>query len=59
MTADQIADQYGLSLSQVYAALAYYHDNREEIDQSIRADEQFAAELKGRTTSELSGKSGG
>jgi uncharacterized protein (DUF433 family) len=46
MTADQIADEYGLSLAEVYAGLAFYYDNREEIDESIRADEQFVEELR-------------
>ena len=29
---DQIATEYNLQISDVYAALAYYHDHREEID---------------------------
>jgi uncharacterized protein (DUF433 family) len=44
---DQIvADFPQLSLADVYAALAYYHDHREEIDQQIREDDQFVAEMK-------------
>ena len=36
---EEIADQYGnLSLGQVYAALAYYYVNRDEIDAEL-ADE--------------------
>jgi hypothetical protein len=46
ISADAIADEYGLTLSQVYAGLAYYYDNRAEMDESIRADEDFVAELK-------------
>ena len=38
---DQIASDYNLSLADVYAALAYYHDHREEMDKSIRDDEEF------------------
>lgn len=39
-TPEEIADQYGhLSLAQVYAALAYYHANQDEIDREL-ADEQ-------------------
>jgi uncharacterized protein (DUF433 family) len=35
-TPEEIADQYGhLSLAQVYAALAYYHANREEIEADL------------------------
>jgi uncharacterized protein (DUF433 family) len=41
-SADEIvADFPQLSLSDVYAALAYYHDHREQIDQDIREDEDF------------------
>ena len=32
LSADEIATEYGLSLADVYAALAYYYDHREEID---------------------------
>jgi len=33
MTAEEIASEFeGLSLAQVYAALTYYHSNREEIE---------------------------
>lgn len=36
---DEIASEFGhLSYAQVYAALAYYHANREEIDAAITAD---------------------
>src|SRR5436309_4108173 len=35
-TPEQIVDQFGhLSLAQVYAALAYYHANRDEIDSDL------------------------
>jgi len=44
---DQIvADFPQLSLADVYAALAYYHDHREEIDQQVREDDEFVAQLK-------------
>jgi uncharacterized protein (DUF433 family) len=46
---DQIvADFPQLSLADVYAALAYYHDHREEIDRQIREDDQFVAEMNAR-----------
>jgi uncharacterized protein (DUF433 family) len=35
-----------LSLAQVYAALAYYHANREEIDADIAAEEAEARRLE-------------
>jgi uncharacterized protein (DUF433 family) len=37
-----------LTLSDVHAALAYYFENRETIDNSIREDEQFAAEMRAK-----------
>ena len=46
-SADQIvADFPQLSLADVYAALAYYHDHREETDRQIREDDQFVAQMK-------------
>ncbi len=39
---DQIVAEFPqISLADVYAALAYYHDHREEIDRQIREDDQF------------------
>ena len=38
-----------LTLAQVYAALAYYFDHREEVLDEIRQDEQFVALMKART----------
>jgi uncharacterized protein (DUF433 family) len=42
LTPEQIADQFGhLSLAQVYAALTYYHANREEIETDLEEDERL------------------
>ncbi|MEH2063231.1 MAG: DUF433 domain-containing protein [Nostoc sp.] len=39
-SAEEIADQIShLTLAQVYAALAYYHANRDQIDADIAAEE--------------------
>ena len=39
LSAEEIADRLGhLTLTQVYAALTYYHANREEIDADIAAE---------------------
>ncbi len=39
---EEIAFQYGhLSAAQVYAALTYYHANREEIDTAISKDDEL------------------
>ena len=35
-----------LTLADVYAALAYYHDHRESIDSQIRDDDDFVTTLK-------------
>lgn len=53
LSADEIAAEYNLTLSEVYAALAYYYDHRAEIDESIRADETFVEELRRMTPSKL------
>jgi uncharacterized protein (DUF433 family) len=59
MSADEIATEHGLTLGDVYAALAYYYDHREQIDESTRADEAFVEELRKRTPSKLRAKIGG
>ena len=38
---DEIAAECDLALSDVHAALAYYYDHREEIEQGIEADRAF------------------
>ena len=43
---DEIAQDYRLTVSQVYAALAYYYAHKEEIDAAIKAQEDFAERLK-------------
>jgi len=53
LTAEEIADQYDhLSLAQVYAALAYYHANRQAIEADLAQEEvlydQLAAQNRGR-----------
>lgn len=51
-----VATHPGLSLADVYAALAYYHDHREEIRTQIEADERFAAELQAQSPSRVQEK---
>lgn len=47
LTPEEIADESGhLSLAQVYAALAYYHANREQIEAVLAADEAEAEALE-------------
>ena len=55
---DEIATTYGLTLGEVYAALAYYHDHRAEIDETIASDESFVSELRRQMPARLAEKLG-
>lgn len=49
LTPEEIATEIShLSLAQVYAALTYYHANREEIEADIAAEEVEAKQLEKR-----------
>jgi len=50
-SADEIAAEYDLTLADVYAALAYYFDHREEIDARMTEDRAFADAIRARTPS--------
>ena len=50
---DLIAGKYHLPIASVYAAMAYYYDHREEIEQSIQADEALANSLQSKYPSRL------
>jgi uncharacterized protein (DUF433 family) len=58
LSADEIASNHGLSLADVYAALTYYYDHRQEIDEAIMADESYVVELRKQIKSKLSSKIG-
>ena len=45
-TPEQIADGYQVSLAQVYAALSFYHANKNEIDDDIDDQIKVARELR-------------
>lgn len=49
----QIADDYGLSLAEVYGALSYYHSHREEIDAEIEESLRFVDALQRQAPSPL------
>lgn len=52
LSPDEIVSQYPtITLADVYAALAYYHDHFEEIRQQMRKDEAFACEMQAKTPS--------
>jgi uncharacterized protein (DUF433 family) len=49
MTPEEIVVTYPtLSLAEVFAALAYYHSHRAEVDADIIADECFAADMRAK-----------
>ena len=56
MSADEIANEYDLTLADIHAALAYYYDHREEIDAQIKEDEAFVEALRRQTPSLLAQK---
>jgi uncharacterized protein (DUF433 family) len=54
MCPEEIIYNYpSITLADVYAALAYYHDHREEIRQQIREAEEFVSEMQAKTPSIL------
>jgi uncharacterized protein (DUF433 family) len=59
LSADEIATKYDLSPHDVQAALTYYADHRDEIEESIRADEALVAELRQRHPSQLKARRDG
>jgi uncharacterized protein (DUF433 family) len=56
---DRIVTEYGLTLVDIYMALAYYYDNQQEIDKSIRETNDIVARLKKQTPSRIRNKPDG
>jgi uncharacterized protein (DUF433 family) len=57
MTPDEIVSHIPtITLADVHAALAYYFDHIEEIQQEMRAERAFAEEFRLRNTSTVEGK---
>jgi len=52
----EICADYELSLAEVYAALAYYFDDKAQIDQDIAADEAYFAAFQQNNPSLLQEK---
>lgn len=53
-SADQIVSEIpNLTLSDVYAALTYYFDHREEIEEDIRLNDEIAGNLRAQQPSKL------
>jgi uncharacterized protein (DUF433 family) len=53
---DEICAEYDLTLAEVYAALAYYFDHREEIDRNIEDSKAFVEQLRKQRPSVLEQK---
>ena len=53
MSADEIANEYDLSLSDIYLALAYYHANQQELQQEWDADDTYVEQLMEKYPSRL------
>jgi uncharacterized protein (DUF433 family) len=52
LSPEEIAAEFPhLSLAQVYAALSYYHANRDEIEQDMAEEDAAAAQLEQSHTS--------
>lgn len=46
-TPEEICQDFpGLSLAQVYATIAYYLNNREEVDRYLQGEQQFSEDLR-------------
>ena len=59
LTPDEIVEAYpGLTLSDVHAALAFYFDHRQQIDDDIARDATLADEVRRATPSRLAAKLG-
>ena len=52
----QIADEFGLTPSEVHAALAYYCDHRSEIDRAMELGRQYVDACRNRSTSKVAEK---
>jgi uncharacterized protein (DUF433 family) len=56
LTTDRICDEYGLSLAEVHAALAYYFDHQGVIDQSLADDDAIVTAMRAKNPSLLQRK---
>ena len=57
MSPDEIASAYpGLTLADVYAALAYYFDHRREVDADIQVDDERWTQLQAEEPGSLTDK---
>ena len=54
-SADEIATEYQLALSDIYAALSWYFDHREEVNLAIQEEEDLVEQLKKNYPSKVVG----
>ncbi len=54
--AEIVSEYPHLTLAGIYAALAYYHDHREEVNTDIRAEREWYEEMKVKHPSRLQEK---
>lgn len=57
-SADEIASESGLELSDIYAALSYFFENRTAIMRAIQAEDDLVKSLKNRFPSKIAAKRG-
>jgi uncharacterized protein (DUF433 family) len=56
-TADEVVDMFSsITLADVHAAMAYYFDHREEIEQDFKNDADYVSEMKAKYPSLLKEK---
>lgn len=55
-SADEIATEYDLTLADIYAALSYYFDHRDEVDRDIEESAEFGETLRRQSLSRLKSK---
>lgn len=53
MSADEIANEYDLSLSDIYLALAYYHANQQELQKEWDANDAYVEQMMEKSPSRL------
>lgn len=53
LTADEIAEEYDLTLAEIYTALAYYFDHRNEIDLDLQEGQALVDAAIRQNTSKL------
>ena len=46
---DKIASIFEIPVGEIYAALAYYHEHKEEIDTHIQEDAEYIRRVKAET----------